>query len=1087
MKRVLYFLLFSIAAFGCSAGEVDFSRFAGSNFWAAGGKAGVAPEGDGLLVSWDPAVRRFMEFTFPVAQPLGTFQIATVTVKLKRSAQSTFSALSLRLMDRDGEIFQFRAAAGEGVEELNYRIDGNDTARAASWKSSAEATMNRKLDFPVKLLGFAVDYPAGSAPGEVRISSMTYEKFPEEREPIQVKEGVAVPGKVFSVGREGDVRVFEYAEGVNFPVLNGGQFRLRLKCSGGNPQAILLLEHGKQEKPLKAATVKPDGKDGVTLIYPVPYELDTMPVSLRKICVESGEDVQLVELAYEIPHVKLDFLFGAGSPVNVWQQGTPGKYRIASSGREALSGKAELIWSDLAGRELDHRIETLSLAPGEACEFPLPEPERFGLYRLSGTLPGAGGRPVYFSRRVGYMPPNETTEHDKMQYGVVLLTPALPRLELCALAARLCGADFDRSSIIWMYIERHEGKWDWSYPDAHSRILKKNHLRWAPILWCPPRWATSKSWKPSYEPILPTFGFPLPDYRLWEEYVRNSVERYGRDNIRVMEVWNEAELPGFANFTPEEYAELLKRAYDVIKSVNPEIKVAICGFTCLPGQHPKMTFPDFMPRALRAARGKYDLHPIHLHGFFHEYAGGIRDFLRLRREWNITVPWAANETAITSSFCSRQVQAEVLFEKMVFSQANGAVAHVWHNMYDLGRDPYNKEHNFGLLDHALEPKEAYLAFNNVTRLFRGAELLRDLSFDECSVYLFRKGKQLLLPAWTLYPPVSERLLVLENVQGDVYQVDVFGNRAPVEVIDGKLLLPVTSSPATLVLEQRELPVVRGELFVPAGNTGEFRLAGKGVVRSVIGQPEGEEARELAVKDGVFRMEFDPGRLQKPLTLTLTFDTEFGKAAVRQFITPRFTLRARTGFDRPADFERCDGSSFQQTSPNDPMYAECIWKGREDCSVKLWLGWKSPDRIVIRAVVRDDIHFQDQNGTLIYQGDGLQFFFSRTATGGMWKFGVARDNQGNVRKFCWLNPAQCDGPALLNQIAAAVSRDEQKKETVYDLEVPADTLGIVRGVPFRFNLLVNDNDGRCREGYHALTEILDDGRNDNGYPVVLFED
>ena len=107
MKRVLYFLLFSIAAFGCSAGEVDFSRFAGSNFWAAGGKAGVAPEGDGLLVSWDPAVRRFMEFTFPVAQPLGTFQIATVTVKLKRSAQSTLSALSLRLMDRDGEIFQF--------------------------------------------------------------------------------------------------------------------------------------------------------------------------------------------------------------------------------------------------------------------------------------------------------------------------------------------------------------------------------------------------------------------------------------------------------------------------------------------------------------------------------------------------------------------------------------------------------------------------------------------------------------------------------------------------------------------------------------------------------------------------------------------------------------------------------------------------------------------------------------------------------------------------------------------------------------------------------------------------------------------
>lgn len=173
-----------------------------------------------------------------------------------------------------------------------------------------------------------------------------------------------------------------------------------------------------------------------------------------------------------------------------------------------------------------------------------------------------------------------------MQYGVALLTPALERLEITARAARYCGADFDRSSIIWAYIERHQGKWDWSYPDAHYRILKDAKLRWAPILWFPPRWATSKTWKPSYEPVMQSFGFPLPDYDLWTTYVRNCVERYGRENIRVMEIWNEAELPGFANFTPEEYAELLKRAYDVIKSVNPKIQVSACGYTCHAGAAP---------------------------------------------------------------------------------------------------------------------------------------------------------------------------------------------------------------------------------------------------------------------------------------------------------------------------------------------------------------------------------------------------------------------------------------------------------------------------------------------------------------------
>lgn len=66
-----------------------------------------------------------------------------------------------------------------------------------------------------------------------------------------------------------------------FPVLRGGQFRLRVKA-GAAPQAQLLLLHGKQEKAQKPETVKVDGDNVYTLIYPVPYELDGTSVSLKK-------------------------------------------------------------------------------------------------------------------------------------------------------------------------------------------------------------------------------------------------------------------------------------------------------------------------------------------------------------------------------------------------------------------------------------------------------------------------------------------------------------------------------------------------------------------------------------------------------------------------------------------------------------------------------------------------------------------------------------------------------------------------------------------------------------------------------------
>ena len=1083
------FLIFTAMTGLCFGGEIDLSNFTSSAFWTSGGKAEICEHPTALQLDWVPNERKLMECNFQSRPKLGTFQTITMTLQLEKSEKSTLLGIGLRLIDKEGEIFQFRNPVKKEDNIVVYRIDTEKMPPFSTWKANADASVNRKLDFPVDLVGVAIDYPAGSEAGTVKILSISYEKFPEEKEAISVREGQAAPLDAFQVRSEGGAYVYEDTDGIIFPRLRAGQFRLRLKADAPEfESATLTLLRGKKEIQLTRDAFEIAEDKSLSLIFPVTYHLDAAPVTLKKISVKTRErkPVLLLDIVYETPHVTLKFAFGKGSSVNVWQQGRKGMIEFHNpEARNTVSGKATLSLRDPADKELWGLETAVNLAPGETISIPVPEPARFGLYQLSGILPGANSRPIVISHRIAYMPANTTAAHDEMQYGIALMTHPIPIVERGALAAQLCGADFIRSSIIWMYIERTRGDWNWKYTDEYYKALKDHQLRWAPILWCPPRWATAADWKPSYEPVLESFGFPLPDYECWETYVRNSVNRYGKD-VRVMEIWNEAELPGFANFTPEEYAELLKRAYAVIKKEHPQIRVSTCGYTCLPGQHPRMTFPDFMPRSLKAAKGSYDIHSIHLHNFFPEYVSNIKDFLRLRKEWGVTAPWAANETAMTSTFCSRQVQAEVLFEKMVFSQAYESIAYVWHNMIDLGRDQLNKEHNFGLLDNALEPKEAYLAFNTVTRLFRGAKFQKEIVLPDCYGYIFRKDDIVLFPIWTLYPPAQERLLVIGGITGSASRIDVYGNSEPLKVINGKLVFHASPSPVTLRLEQTQIPKLEGELFVPGKEFGVFLLNAGNAVRSITGRQGDAAPARIAVKNSNFSIPLNPETIRKSVVFKLDFDTIYGNFSVQRYITPQFDFPARSDFNRPADFSLQDQSSYTPTSPNDPSFADSVWKNAADCSVRAWFGWKKPDRLLLKVAVRDDIHFQDQKGIMIYQGDGLQLFFSRTASGGMWKLGMALDNSGNIQKYCWIKPPNSNVDELLADMKVTASRNQANRETVYLLDFSAQKLGVVLGKPFRFNLLVNDNDGRCRVGYHSLTEVTDNGDNDRGYPIVTFK-
>ncbi len=68
------------------------------------------------------------------------------------------------------------------------------------------------------------------------------------------------------------------------------------------------------------------------------------------------------------------------------------------------------------------------------------------------------------------------------------------------------------------------------------------------------------------------------------------------------------------------------------------------------------------------------------------------------------------------------------------------------------------------------------------------------------------------------------------------------------------------------------------------------------------------------------------------------------------------------------------------------------------------------------------------------------------------------------------------------------RDEERKRTLYEAVIPFAAVGLTEeaaGRGFRFNLLINDNDGEMRESFIAVAPGLGDSKNTDFFPVVSF--
>ncbi len=165
-------------------------------------------------------------------------------------------------------------------------------------------------------------------------------------------------------------------------------------------------------------------------------------------------------------------------------------------------------------------------------------------------------------------------------------------------------------STSWNQIERQRGRFSWEALDREIAKAESAGQQVLLVLGGTPEWAAVAK-APGAEFAGPGSSMPMTDPRLFEDYVRAVVNRYG-GRIAAYQIWNEANISQFWRGTPELMADLTARANRIIKQAVPGATVVaastgsrwVKGFTEF--------YPDYLA-ALREFDWPIDAFAVHLY------------------------------------------------------------------------------------------------------------------------------------------------------------------------------------------------------------------------------------------------------------------------------------------------------------------------------------------------------------------------------------------------------------------------------------------------------------------------------------------
>jgi GH35 family endo-1,4-beta-xylanase len=341
---------------------------------------------------------------------------------------------------------------------------------------------------------------------------------------------------------------------------------------------------------------------------------------------------------------------------------------------------------------------------------------------------------------IGLLPARAQTACDDLdtgRFGVVeqLSWPFLYSAETMPTALQLmrdAGISWLRVNWTWKDMQPEPGAFHFDQFDLVAQMAADHDMNLLAILVAVPAWASTAPTEliAEHGSLSPVDKYRPRDVNDWLTYVRAVVERYdgdglddapGSPRIAHWEVWNEPNLGLYWQPQPDvnEYVELLKVTYGVIKETDPSAQVVLGG---LSGSGVNAEGTGYLQQLYALGGGDYfDVASIHhyIHPALADNIERLQASLAATRAvmddngdagiplWLTEIGWSdapdawgqptAAQTEI-AAFLTR-VYTELPADKIF-----------WYNFRDVFANSPDVEHNFGLVNKDFTPKPSYEAF-----------------------------------------------------------------------------------------------------------------------------------------------------------------------------------------------------------------------------------------------------------------------------------------------------------------------------------------------------------------------------------------
>lgn len=256
------------------------------------------------------------------------------------------------------------------------------------------------------------------------------------------------------------------------------------------------------------------------------------------------------------------------------------------------------------------------------------------------------------------------------------------------------GITWAREEFNWALINPRRNRYSWANPDQAMSTHRRNGVQVVGLLAYSAPWASSN-------PGASDAQFYKPNINEWKNYVGIVARRYG--DITNWEIWNEPNAFWRPSPSVDEYREVLVAAYDTIKGINPNAKVASGGTTYIDNGY----IDELLDNGGWSHLDAVSVHYYPGVGPESDPGNRLRDEL-IKLENNTIAPHGGpkeiwiTEMGWQSSQIGLTAQAEVLSRALIIARTVNEVSKIM--IYNLRDDPTG---SWGLVYNNLLPKTSY--------------------------------------------------------------------------------------------------------------------------------------------------------------------------------------------------------------------------------------------------------------------------------------------------------------------------------------------------------------------------------------------